>query len=139
MIRLSLPGMVMNMAEFAVEEILTLVSAQFGTSQLAAQSALITIVTITYNAALGLSVAASTRTANWIGARATSAAKVSADMVSFNLNFSIPRHYSKEICTPAALLVLTDIFAVYCAGTSPIGIYGGSTDRATVPDLSPLH
>ena len=88
MVRLSLPGMLMNMAEFSVVEILTLASAQFGSTELAAQSAVVTTVTITYNVFLPTSVAASTRLANWIGAGAIGAAKTCAKMVSIHVPLS---------------------------------------------------
>ncbi|KAI0380834.1 mate-domain-containing protein [Hypomontagnella monticulosa] len=78
MIRLAVPGMIMHITEFATEEALTLAAARFGTAQLAAQSALVTLVSTTYIVPLGVSMAASIRVANWIGAEATSAAKFSA-------------------------------------------------------------
>ncbi|KAI6717258.1 multidrug and toxin extrusion protein 1 [Diplocarpon mali] len=81
MIRIAVPGMIMYVTEFAAEEVLTLAAAQFGTSQLAAQSVLVTLVQITYIVPLGASIAASIRVANWIGARASGAAKFSAKVV----------------------------------------------------------
>lgn len=82
MIRLALPGMIMYVTEFAAEEVLTLAAAQFGTSQLAAQSVLVTLVQITYIIPLGVSIASSIRVANWIGAGGTNAAKFSAKVVT---------------------------------------------------------
>ncbi|KJZ72200.1 hypothetical protein HIM_08465 [Hirsutella minnesotensis 3608] len=110
MMRLALPGMMMHVAEFAVEEILTMVSARFGTAHLAAQSALVTIVTLTYNIPLAVSVAASNRVANWIGAQATGPAKTAAKvtvvlgliissfiMVTlFSLRHQIPRLFTRD-------------------------------------------
>ena len=81
MIRLALPGMIMHVSEFAADEILTLAAAQFGTSQLAAQSVLVTLTQITWTLPLALSIASSIRIANWIGAKATNAAKISAIVV----------------------------------------------------------
>ncbi|KAL8320197.1 hypothetical protein RB597_006783 [Gaeumannomyces tritici] len=78
MIRLALPGMIMVEAEWFAFEILTLISGRFGTSQLAAQSILVTITSTTYQVPFPLSVAASTRVANLIGARLVDAAKTSA-------------------------------------------------------------
>ncbi|KAK2624056.1 hypothetical protein QTJ16_006690 [Diplocarpon rosae] len=78
MIRIAFPGMIMYVTEFAAEEVLTLAAAQFGTSQLAAQSVLVTLVQITYIVPLGASIAASIRVANWIGAKASGAAKFTA-------------------------------------------------------------
>lgn len=82
MIRISVPGMIMHITEFAADEILTLASAQFGTSQLAAQSVLVTLASVTYNIPAPVAVAVSNRVANWIGAGATRAAKTSARVVS---------------------------------------------------------
>lgn len=82
MIRLALPGMIMVEAEWFAFEILTLVSGRFGTSQLAAQSILVTITSTTYQIPFPLSVAASTRVANLIGAKLVDAAKTSAKVVS---------------------------------------------------------
>ncbi len=48
MIRLALPGMIMIEAEYFAFEILTLASSQFGTSELAAQSILVTITATMY-------------------------------------------------------------------------------------------
>ncbi len=83
MIKLAMPGMIMYVTEFAAEEVLTLAAAQFGTSQLAAQSVLVTMVQITYIIPLGVSIASSIRVANWIGARSTNAAKFSAKVVRY--------------------------------------------------------
>ncbi|KAI5868473.1 multidrug and toxin extrusion protein [Durotheca rogersii] len=78
MVRLALPGMVMVMAEWLAFEILTLVSSQFGTSYLAAQSILVTVTSTTFMIPFPVSIAASTRIANLIGARLITAAKTSA-------------------------------------------------------------
>ncbi|KAF3060900.1 hypothetical protein GL218_04144 [Daldinia childiae] len=78
MIWLALPGMVMVMAEWLAFEILTLATSQFGTSYLAAQSILITLTSTTFNIPFPVSIAASTRVANLIGARLINAAKTSA-------------------------------------------------------------
>ncbi|KAI0111374.1 MATE efflux family protein [Daldinia grandis] len=78
MIWLALPGMVMVMAEWLAFEILTLATSQFGTSYLAAQSILMTLTTTTFNISFPVSIAASTRVANLIGARLIKAAKTSA-------------------------------------------------------------
>ncbi|OTA96104.1 hypothetical protein M434DRAFT_393183 [Hypoxylon sp. CO27-5] len=78
MIWLALPGMVMVMAEWLAFEILTLVTSQFGTSYLAAQSILVTLTSTTFMIPFPVSIAASTRVANLIGARLINAAKTSA-------------------------------------------------------------
>ncbi len=81
MIKLALPGMIMIEAQFSVLEILTLAAGQFGTAPLAAQSVLVTITSTAFNVPFPLSIAASTRVANLIGARLTDAARTSAKVV----------------------------------------------------------
>ncbi|KAL3952637.1 hypothetical protein ACCO45_012580 [Purpureocillium lilacinum] len=81
MMRLAIPGMVMHVAEFAADEILTIACAQFGAAQLAAQSALVTLTQITWTVPLAISIAASIRVANLIGAKATDAATMAAVVV----------------------------------------------------------
>lgn len=78
MIKLALPGMIMVEAEWLAFEVLTLASSQFGTSYLAAQSVLITVASTTFQLPFPLSIAASTRVANLIGAKLVEAAKTSA-------------------------------------------------------------
>ncbi|KAI1658021.1 MATE efflux family protein [Daldinia decipiens] len=78
MIWLALPGMVMVLAEWLAFEILTLATSQFGTSYLAAQSILITLTSTTFNIPFPVSIAASTRIANLIGAGLVKAARTSA-------------------------------------------------------------
>lgn len=65
-------------AEWLAFEVLTLASSQFGTSYLAAQSILITLSSTTFQIPFPLSIAASTRVANLIGAKLVGAAKTSA-------------------------------------------------------------
>lgn len=64
-------------AECLAFEILTLASSYFGTTHLAAQSVLATIATFTFQIPFPISIAASTRIANLIGATLADAAKVS--------------------------------------------------------------
>ncbi|KAK6829437.1 hypothetical protein PG989_001115 [Apiospora arundinis] len=78
MIRFAVPSMIMQCAEFAAEEAITIGTAQFGTSQLAAQSALVTIAQMIYIVPLGASTAASLRVANWIGAESVDGARIAA-------------------------------------------------------------
>lgn len=82
MVRLALPGMLMVEAEWLAFEILTLVTSRLGTSYLAAQSVLATVTSTTFQISLSLSIAASTRLANLIGAGLVDAAKTSARVVS---------------------------------------------------------
>ena len=78
MIKLALPGLVMVEAEYFAFEILTLASSYFGTTHLAAQSVLSTIIGITFCFPFPVSIAGSTRIANLIGATLSDAAKTSA-------------------------------------------------------------
>lgn len=78
MVRLALPGFLMVEAEVLAFEILTLTASYFGTTALAAQSVLATVATITFQVPFTLSIAASTRIANLIGAGLADAAKTTA-------------------------------------------------------------
>jgi len=89
MINLALPGLVMVEAEFLAFEILTLASSYLGTTELAAQSILITIISLTFQIPFSISVAVSTRVANLIGATLSEAAKTTAKVVCSSL--LIPR------------------------------------------------
>lgn len=81
MIRLALPGMIMVEAEWLAFEIMTLLASRFGTEYLAAQSVLATLSTISYQIPFPVSIAASTRIANLIGAGMVDAAKTTARVV----------------------------------------------------------
>ncbi|KAK0645114.1 putative transporter C4B3.13 [Lasiodiplodia hormozganensis] len=78
MIRLALPGLIMVLAEFLAFEILTLSASWISTTHLAAQSVLSTLTAITYQIPFPVSIAASTRIANLIGATLSDAAKTAA-------------------------------------------------------------
>lgn len=78
MIRLALPGLVMILAEYLAFEILTLSAARISATHLATQSVLSTLSSLTYQIPFPISIAASTRIANLIGATLTDAAKLSA-------------------------------------------------------------
>ncbi|KAK3938733.1 mate-domain-containing protein [Diplogelasinospora grovesii] len=78
MIKLALPGMIMVEAQYFAFEVLTLAASQFGSAHLAAQSVLVTVTSTTFNIPFPLSIAASTRVANLIGARLSDAARTSA-------------------------------------------------------------
>ena len=77
MIKLALPGVIMVEAECLAFEILTFASSYFGTTVLAAQSVLATLTSLTFQIPFPLSIAASTRVANLIGASLPEAAKMS--------------------------------------------------------------
>ncbi|KAG9533742.1 MATE efflux family protein, partial [Aureobasidium melanogenum] len=78
MIKLALPGLVMVLAEYLAFEILTLSASWISPTHLATQSVLSTISSITYQIPFPISIAASTRIANLIGATLSDAAKVNA-------------------------------------------------------------
>lgn len=90
MIKLALPGLLMVEAEFLAFEILTLASSYFGTTHLAAQSILSTLTALTFQIPFPISIAASTRVANLIGATLSDAAKTSAKVVSIFINSAFP-------------------------------------------------
>nr|POE66224.1 ethionine resistance-conferring protein 1 [Quercus suber] len=76
MVKLALPGVVMIEAEVLAFEILTFAASYFGVEVLAAQSVLATLTSITFQIPFPLSIAASTRVANLIGATLADAAKL---------------------------------------------------------------
>ncbi|KAL4907163.1 hypothetical protein BDW74DRAFT_121550 [Aspergillus multicolor] len=78
MIKLALPGLLMVEAECLAFEVLTLGSSYLGTGPLAAQSVLATVSSITFQIPFTLSISASTRVANLIGATLVDAAKTTA-------------------------------------------------------------
>jgi multidrug resistance protein, MATE family len=81
MIKLALPGMIMIEAQFSVLEILTIAAGQFGQAQFAAQSVLVSTTSTAFNVPFPLSIAASTRVANLIGAGMGNAARKAASVV----------------------------------------------------------
>lgn len=78
MIRLALPGLVMVLAEYLAFEFLTLAASWISTTHLAAQSVLSTVAVLACQVAFPLSISASTRIANLIGATFADTAKVTA-------------------------------------------------------------
>lgn len=110
MIRLAIPGLTMIEAEVLASEILTLMSSYFGVKYLAAQSVLATVTALAFQIPFPLSVAASTRVANLIGATLGDAARVSAKVALWGavlvggvnaallavLRWYIPRLFSKD-------------------------------------------
>lgn len=83
MIKLALPGLLMVEAEFLAFEILTLAASYFSTTHLAAQSVLSTLTALTFQIPFSISIAASTRVANLIGATLSDAAKTAAKVSFF--------------------------------------------------------
>lgn len=74
---LAIPGIVMLESEYVAYEIMTLLALYFGTTELAAQSAVGSIASLTYMVPFAVSIAASTRIANFVGAQNLYSAKVS--------------------------------------------------------------
>jgi MATE family multidrug resistance protein len=81
MICLAVPGMVMVEAEWLAFEVMAVLSSRFGTEYLAAQSVIISLATISYQVPFAISIAASTRIANLVGAGQVDASKVAAKVV----------------------------------------------------------
>ncbi|KAJ8139549.1 hypothetical protein OY671_007240 [Metschnikowia pulcherrima] len=73
---LAIPGIVMLESEYVAYEIMTLLASYFGTTELAAQSAVGSIASLTYMVPFAVSIAASTRIANFVGAQNLYSAKV---------------------------------------------------------------
>ncbi|KAH7398169.1 mate-domain-containing protein [Pyrenochaeta sp. MPI-SDFR-AT-0127] len=132
MIKLALPGLVMVLAEFLAFEILTLSSSWLGPTELAAQSVLGSVSGLTFQIPFPMSVAASTRIANLIGATLAVPAKTAAKVAVvfsvvvgiFNLLvLSLLRERIPRLFTPdqevidmvAALLPLCATFQVFDA------------------------
>lgn len=74
---LAVPGIVMLESEYLAYEIMTLFALYFGTTELAAQSAVGSIASVTYMIPFAVSIAASTRVANFVGAQNLYSAKLS--------------------------------------------------------------
>lgn len=81
MVRLALPGMIMVEAEWLAFEVMTLLASRFGPTQLAAHGVLITLGGLSYQIPFSMSIAASTRVANLIGAGFVGAARTAAKVV----------------------------------------------------------
>ena len=81
LIWLSIPNLIMIVSEFLSFEILTFLASYLGTTVLAAQSVVATMASLTYQVPYGVSIAASTRIANFLGAQLPDAAHVTAKVV----------------------------------------------------------
>ncbi|KAM3124624.1 hypothetical protein CJJ07_001347 [Candidozyma auris] len=77
---LAVPGIVMLESEYVAYEIMTLFASYFGTVELAAQSAVGSIASLTYMVPFAVSIAASTRIANFIGGQNIYSAKKATNM-----------------------------------------------------------
>ncbi|CCE78270.1 Piso0_000888 [Millerozyma farinosa CBS 7064] len=68
LMHLALPGIVMLESEYLAYEVMTLFASFFGTTELAAQSAISSIASLAYMVPFSIGIACSTRIANFIGA-----------------------------------------------------------------------
>lgn len=103
MMKLALNGTAMLLSEFVAFEILTLSVSRLGTSALAAQSVASSIATLLFQIPFGVSVAASTRIAYYVGAGSIKGAKMTnrlalllAALVGF-IDFTVIFVFSKQI------------------------------------------
>ncbi|ODV98239.1 hypothetical protein PACTADRAFT_725 [Pachysolen tannophilus NRRL Y-2460] len=80
MMTLALNGTAMLLSEFIAFEILTLSAASLGTSVLAAQSIVSTMATLAFQIPFSISVAASTRIANFIGGGYLKSAQIATNV-----------------------------------------------------------
>ncbi|CUM65721.1 uncharacterized protein PRCAT00003369001 [Priceomyces carsonii] len=86
LITLAIPGLVMLEAEFLAFEILTLLAAYLGTLEVAAQSIGTNVASMMYQIPFAISIAASTRIANYLGAGlADSARKATQAALGFGI------------------------------------------------------
>lgn len=76
---LAIPGIVMLESEYLAYEIMTLFASYFGTTELAAQSTVSSIASLNYMIPFAVSIASSTRIANFIGAQNIGAAKMATN------------------------------------------------------------
>ncbi|KAK7418373.1 hypothetical protein QQX98_003993 [Neonectria punicea] len=140
MIRLALPGMIMVEAEWLAFEVMTLMSSRFGSEYLAAQSVLATVTTISYQIPFPMSIAASTRIANLIGAGLVDAAKTTGKVAfaaacvigMFNLalygglRYYIPLLFTKDpevielVATVIPIVAVMQVFDGLAAGAGGI-------------------
>lgn len=81
LIWLSIPNLIMIVSEFLSFEILTFLASYLGTTVLAAQSVVATMASLTYQVPYGVSIAASTRIANFLGAQLPDAAHITSKVV----------------------------------------------------------
>jgi MATE family multidrug resistance protein len=130
MIKLALPGLVMVMAEFLAFEILSLAASYLSIAHLAAQTLLSTVCNLAFHIPFPLSIAASTRIANLIGAfqmeaaRKATLAAISVAFLTGGFNFilllvlqsKIPYFFtsnSEVIQLTASVLPLCVIFQLF--------------------------
>lgn len=76
LLSLAIPGIVMLESEYLAYEIMTLFASYFGTNELVAQSTVSSIALLTYMVPFAVSIATSTRIANFIGGQNVRSAKI---------------------------------------------------------------
>lgn len=100
---LAIPGIVMIESEYMAYEIMTLFASYFGTTELAAQSAVLSIASLSYMVPFAISIAASTRIANFIGGQNMASAKMATksslalSLIAGNINFLILFTFKRQI------------------------------------------
>lgn len=100
---LAIPGIVMIESEYMAYEIMTLFASYFGTTELAAQSAVLSIASLSYMVPFAISIAASTRIANFIGGQNMASAKMATkasltlSVIAGNINFLILFTFKRQI------------------------------------------
>jgi MATE family multidrug resistance protein len=143
MIKLGVSGFLMVIAEFLAFEILTLASSYLSNTILAAQAALASLSVVTFQIPFPISVAGSTRLANFIGAGLPDAAKIclqvtlmsafAAGLLNMVLLTSlrdyIPKLFTDDMEVRAAIVNVLPIFAgfqLFDAGVASVnGIMRG--------------
>jgi MATE family multidrug resistance protein len=127
MIQLALPGFAMLMAEFVAFEILTLGSSFFSVTALAAQSALASISVITFQVPFSISIAASTRIANLVGASLSGAARTCIQVTMIIASFAgtlnmvwimsmrhlIPKLFTSDVAVTKLMVDVLPLFAAF--------------------------
>ncbi|EGV65993.1 hypothetical protein PSN45_003190 [Yamadazyma tenuis] len=81
--KLAIPGIVMLESEYFAYEIMTLMASYMGTVDLAAQSAVSSIASLTYMIPFAISIAGSTRVANFIGGHNIRGAQIAIRVTLF--------------------------------------------------------
>jgi len=143
MIKLALPGMIMVEAQYFAFEVLTLAASQFGSAHLAAQSVLVTVTSTTFNIPFPLSIAASTRVANLIGARLSGAARTSAKVVCppllpvRDLDRSLLTHKDRPSSRAASSASSTSPSSAVCVSSCRISSRGTRKSQRLCPRRSP--
>jgi MATE family multidrug resistance protein len=127
MVKLGFSGFLMVIAEFLAFEVLTLASSYISNTTLAAQAALGSLALVTFQLPFPISVAGSTRLANFIGAGLPAAAMIcikvtfmmafAAGLVNMILLTSlrnyIPKLFTGDVEVRAAIASVMPIFAGY--------------------------